>query len=216
MPSTNLGMRVHHTKNKGDLGVLHAQLDLAKRGWTICLPQTEHAEFDLIAYKDGRFLRVQVKYRAAVNGLVAFPLTTCWADKHGVHSVAIDKNAIDVFCVYCPDTDRCYYVEPRKVSRSVHIRISPPPETHRSSAFISPKTSPKSQKIVGFRLPPQRHLSTAAASGTVASRKLSGASHAPIAHLDRASDFYSLGSRFESCWAHDLRTARVNASIRPR
>ncbi len=126
MPSTNLGMRVHHTKNKGDLGVLHAQLDLAKRGWTICLPQTEHAEFDLIAYKDGRFLRVQVKYRAAVNGLVAFPLTTCWADKHGVHSVAIDKNAIDVFCVYCPDTDRCYYVEPRKVSRSVHIRISPP------------------------------------------------------------------------------------------
>ena len=128
MPSTNLGMRVHHTKNKGDLGVLHAQLDLAKRGWTICLPQTEHAEFDLIAYKDGRFLRVQVKYRAAVNGLVAFPLTTCWADKHGVHSVAIDKNAIDVFCVYCPNTDRCYYVEPRKVSRSVHIRISPPPK----------------------------------------------------------------------------------------
>jgi len=31
----------------GELGVLHAQL--AKRGWTNCLPQTEHAELDLIA-----------------------------------------------------------------------------------------------------------------------------------------------------------------------
>ena len=45
----------HHTKNKGDLGVLKAQLNLFEQGFTICLPQTEHAPFDLVAYKQGEF-----------------------------------------------------------------------------------------------------------------------------------------------------------------
>ena len=36
------------------------------------LPLTEHAPFDLVAYKDGRFYRVQVKYRAAKDGFVRF------------------------------------------------------------------------------------------------------------------------------------------------
>jgi hypothetical protein len=75
-------MRAHHTKQKGDLGVLYAQLDLAKRGYIILLPQTEHAPFDLVAYKAGRFLRVQVKYRAAVGDVIKMPMTTSWADRH--------------------------------------------------------------------------------------------------------------------------------------
>ncbi len=58
-------MRLHDTKNKGDLGILHAQLDLAKKGFGILTPLTEHEAFDLVAYKDQRFYRVQVKYRAA-------------------------------------------------------------------------------------------------------------------------------------------------------
>lgn len=104
-------MRAHHTKNKGDLGVLHAQLDLARRGYMVLLPLTEHAPFDLVAYKEDRFLRVQVKYRSAKNGCVSLRLASFWADRHGVHAVAVDRTALDLFCVYCPDTDRCYYVD---------------------------------------------------------------------------------------------------------
>lgn len=119
-------MRLHHTKNKGDLGVLYAQLDLAKKGWTVLLPLTEHAAFDLVAYRDGRFLRVQVKYRAAVNGVVIAPMKTCWADRHGVHSVPIDRSSIDLMCLYCPDTESCYYVDPRIVRGHVGLRLQPP------------------------------------------------------------------------------------------
>ena len=43
---------VHHTKEKGDLGVLKAQLDLFEQGFLILNPVTEHAPFDLVAYKD--------------------------------------------------------------------------------------------------------------------------------------------------------------------
>ena len=43
---------MHHTKQKGDLGVLKAQLDLFEQGFILLNPMTEHAPFDLVAYKD--------------------------------------------------------------------------------------------------------------------------------------------------------------------
>ena len=49
---------MHHTKVKGDLGVFKAQLDLFEQGFVILSPVTEHAPFDLVAYKDGLFRRV--------------------------------------------------------------------------------------------------------------------------------------------------------------
>lgn len=118
-------MRLHHTKNKGDLGVMHAQLDLAKRGFMILTPATEHASFDLVAYSPGRFIRVQVKYRAAVHGTILVPLRTSWADGNGIHTVPIDRNAIDLMCAYCPDTDRCYYFEPKIARVQLALRLAP-------------------------------------------------------------------------------------------
>jgi hypothetical protein len=118
-------MRAHHTKDKGDLGVLHAKVDLAEKGYILLQPLSEHAPFDLVAYKDGRFLRVQVKYRAAVNGTIWLQLKSAWADRHGTHMVPIDKQAIDLICVYCPDTRACYYFDPRTVEVSINLRIAP-------------------------------------------------------------------------------------------
>lgn len=118
-------MRRHHTKNKGDLGVLAAQLDLVERGWGVLLPLTEHETFDLVAYRDGRFLRIQVKYRAAVNGTLYVPFSSSWADRHGVHTAPMDKDAVDLICIYCPDTRRCYYIDPKRFSRGVTLRIAP-------------------------------------------------------------------------------------------
>ena len=114
----------HHTKTKGDLGVLKAQVDLFEQGFTICVPQTEHAPFDLVAYKDGEFRRVQVKYRALLpNGALNVRFSTCWADKYGTHTRAIDKDEVDVICVYCPDTGECYYLEPKQFRSNVSLRV---------------------------------------------------------------------------------------------
>jgi len=117
----------HHTKSKGDLGVLKAQVDLFEQGFTICVPQTEHAPFDLVAYKNGEFRRVQVKHRALnKNGVLDIKFVTCWADRHGIHSVPIDKGEIDLYCIYCPDTDRCYYLEPHRYCSNVSLRVKAP------------------------------------------------------------------------------------------
>jgi hypothetical protein len=118
-------MREHHTKQKGDLGVLYAKVDLAEKGYILLQPLSEHAPFDLVAYKDGRFLRIQVKYRSAVNGRILLQLKSSWADRHGTHIVPIDKAAIDLICVFCPETRTCYYFDPNDVELHVNLRIEP-------------------------------------------------------------------------------------------
>ena len=126
-------MTQHHTKDKGDIGVLKAQVDLALQGFTILLPLTEHQAFDLVVYKDGTFKRVQVKYRSATNGKLQIPFRSSWADRVGIHTVHTDKTQIDIYCVYCPETDQCYYFDPNEYKRSVTLRIDMPKNNQSKS-----------------------------------------------------------------------------------
>ena len=119
-------MTFHHTKNKGDLGVAKAHCDLVEKGFIVLFPTTEHASFDLVAYDGTRFIRMQVKYRRAVNGSVQVRLHNWWADRNGSHPRILDKDQIDLFCVYCPDTDKCYYFDPKSVQSYFTIRIEAP------------------------------------------------------------------------------------------
>jgi hypothetical protein len=117
-------MASHHTKDFGDLGVLKAQIGLFEQGFTIFVPLTEHCPFDLVAYKDGDFRRVQVKYRSmGRTGKIDVKFSTCWADRHGTHTVFIDKDEVDIYCIYCPDTDECYYLGPRNFGSSASLRV---------------------------------------------------------------------------------------------
>ncbi len=119
--------QVHHTKDKGDLGVLKAQVDLFEQGFTIFTPQTEHCPFDLAAYRKGEFRRVQVKYRTVDKyGKIDVKFSTSWTDKRGTHVTPIDKREIDLYCIYCPDTDECYYLDPNKFRSNASLRVKAP------------------------------------------------------------------------------------------
>lgn len=115
----------HHTKDKGDLGVAKAHADLVTKGFYVLFPATEHAPFDLVAYADGAFHRVQVKYRSARAGAVHLNLRSTWTDRNGVHTTPMDKDAVDAICIYCPETDECYYIRPTDHGASVNLRITP-------------------------------------------------------------------------------------------
>jgi hypothetical protein len=118
---------MHHTKEKGDLGVLKAQVDLFEQGFVVAFPMTEHAPFDLIIYKEGVCRTVQVKYRQInSDGTLEVHFKTSWADKNGVHEKPIDKDAIDIICIYCPDTGECYYFDPKLFNKSVSLRVNAP------------------------------------------------------------------------------------------
>ena len=117
----------HHTKEKGDLGVLKAQVSLFEQGYLILQPVTEHAAFDLVAYKDGFFKRIQVKYKSLdKTGALTVHFRSSWADKNGTHMKAVNKQEIDLYCVYCPNTDECYYLDPSDYDKSVTLRVEAP------------------------------------------------------------------------------------------
>lgn len=117
----------HHTKDKGDIGVLKAQADLAEQGFMVLRPLTEHAPFDLVAYRKRTFSRVQVRYRSvSKNGDLRVAFKTIWNDKNGTHRRATDKREVDLFCVYCPETDECYYFDPSQFGRSLSLRVDAP------------------------------------------------------------------------------------------
>lgn len=118
-------MGAHHTKDKGDLGIAKAHADLVGNGFMVLFPATEHAEFDVVAYRDGTFHRVQVKYRSARSGSVTVQFRSVWADRHGTHMKPSDKTEVDVTCIYCPDTDACYYLRPQDHGQSVTLRMFP-------------------------------------------------------------------------------------------
>jgi hypothetical protein len=181
-------MRAHHTKNKGDLGVLCAQVDLARRGYAVLLPLTEHAPFDLVAYKDGRFYRVQVKYRTAKNGIVHFRLSTCWADRHGVHTTPVDRDSVDLFCIYCPDTDRCYYVDTATCPPHVYLRIEPPRSGQQKRIRWAKDHEDIPASVLGVLAGCSRALEGPPYVRHIAARRRPYV-YAPIAQLDRAPDF---------------------------
>jgi hypothetical protein len=119
-------MRYHHTKNKGDLGAIKAMADMTAKGWSVFVGLSEHQAFDFAAYRDGRFLRVQAKYRAVDNGKVILRLDTNWTDRNGTHHVPLDREALDVIAIYVPDSDCCYYVDPRAESgETICLRFTP-------------------------------------------------------------------------------------------
>lgn len=119
-------MRHHHTKNKGDLGAIKAMADIAGKGWRILIPFTEHEPFDFVAYDGKRFLRVQAKYRQMKRGCAYVEFRSSWSDRKGVHHTPIDRDAIDLVCVYVPESDSCYYFDPANVDgKSITLRIEP-------------------------------------------------------------------------------------------
>lgn len=118
-------MIYHHTKNKADIGAAAVKLDLIKKGYIVLIPETEHAPFDFVVYNDNCFLRIQSKYRKiSSRNLITIKSSTSWADKNGNHRKAYDKNQIDCFAIYCPNTDECYYLTPQVFNMEISLRIS--------------------------------------------------------------------------------------------
>ena len=114
----------HHTKNKGDLGVLKVKVDLHQQGFILLNPETEHAPFDLVIYKEGTFKSVQVKYRSLnKRGAIEIAFRSCYCDSNGLVTKPVFKDYIDIYAVYCPDSDECYYFDPQLFGSSISIRV---------------------------------------------------------------------------------------------
>jgi hypothetical protein len=128
----------HHTKNKGDLGVLKVKVDLYLQGFLILAPETEHSPFDLVIYKNGIFKTVQAKFRnLKKSGVLEIPFRSSYSTSKGVKTKSADKSKIDIYAVYCPQTDECYYFNPGHYRKSITLRVNSPLNNQKKKIHIS-------------------------------------------------------------------------------
>ena len=129
-------MKNHHTKTKGDLGVLKSQADLCSKGYLVCFPLSEHAPFDLVVYKNNKFQRVQVKSRTIdKKGCINVRFEHSYSDRNGVHTVKVNREEIDFYCVYCLDNDTCYYFDPKNWDNdtTLSLRVEMPRNNQKTN-----------------------------------------------------------------------------------
>lgn len=121
------------TKKKGDIGIGCVISDLSKNGIAVCVPISDHLPFDLIAVdRDMAVKRIQVKYAAKLkNGTIRLKLQSSWSNSSGCHTIKINKNSVDIFAVYCPESEKVYYIKPNEFDcqNSVIFRIDEPKTT---------------------------------------------------------------------------------------
>ena len=106
----------HRTKDKGDQGFGYVVADLIANGIKVCVPLSDHLAFDLVAVSDlGQLKRVQVKYKSSKEGVLEI-------DRRkqlglGRHTPR-EREAVDVYAVFCPETRSIYYVRSEELASS--------------------------------------------------------------------------------------------------
>ena len=95
-----------NVNQKGSLGLIEVIRDLSKKGFECFTPMHDYSAVDLIAMRDYKMYRLQVKYREEYRGTIEVHFRSMVNGK----SVGIDFDAIDGWAIYCPEIDKIVYV----------------------------------------------------------------------------------------------------------
>jgi hypothetical protein len=116
---------VLHSKAKGTIGEVKVAADLLSRGFHVFTEIGDLSKIDLIAERDRKLYRFQVKAYHSKDGVVVLS-----SKKSGPnYSFHYESDQIDIFAVYVLDKDIIFYVSSKEVceySSSMNIRLEPP------------------------------------------------------------------------------------------
>ena len=103
---------------------MKVKVDLFEQGFLLLIPETEHSPFDLVIYKEGVFKTVQVKYRnLSRSGVLEVPFRSSYSTSKGVKTKSVNKAMVDIYALFCPQTDSCYYFRPSDFNKTVTLRV---------------------------------------------------------------------------------------------
>ena len=107
-----------HTKRKGSIAELAVATQLVQEGWNVLLPYGENTRYDLVAERDGRFIRLQVKYCTPKDGT----LNVNCASSNNWSVLQYTAKEIDAIAVYDPVAETAYFV-PVADLRKGHMKL---------------------------------------------------------------------------------------------
>ena len=110
-----------HKKRKGDIAELSVASHLIKKGWNVLFPYGENIRYDLVAERNRKFLRIQVKYTTPKDGVLNINCRSSnnWSILH------YSKQEIDMIAAFNPLTSLIYFIPIDKINHSlIKLRLS--------------------------------------------------------------------------------------------
>lgn len=109
-------------KTQGSIGELIVAGKVGALGWRILFPFGENARYDFVAEKEGRFVRVQVKYVTPKKGALVIRCQSCnnWSVK------SYTEKDIDCLAVYDAVHDNVYFIPVACINKTMmSLRLEP-------------------------------------------------------------------------------------------
>jgi len=115
-----------HSKQKGNIAFSSVVLELQKHCFNVFTEVGDYSRVDIIAEKDCKLVKIQVKYAHDENGHMDLALEK--SGPNGYRYTYTEKD-VDWFAIYSPSTEKIAWVsaeEACKQKRQFNIRLIPP------------------------------------------------------------------------------------------
>ena len=110
------------TKNKGKIAELMVSARLMELGWTILNPLCDYARYDIVAEKNGKFVRIQVKYVTPNKGTLYI---NCKSSNNW-SILTYTPEEIDMLAVFDSINHKIYFIPSLKLNTSsLRLRLKP-------------------------------------------------------------------------------------------
>ena len=117
-----------HTKTKGKIAEMMISAKLMELGWKVLLPFGENNRYDLVAEKEGKFIRIQVKYVTPTKGILDI---NCKSSNNW-SILRYTPNEIDFIAVFDSVNHNIYFISVSKLNlSSIKLRLDPPKNNQR-------------------------------------------------------------------------------------
>lgn len=119
--------------DKGAIGEAEARAEFTRRGWIVCDPNRDDSPYDMVVDTGDNLYRVQVKYAALdEDGSIHVSIRRSNPNATGTVDQDYTSDEVDVFAVYCPETDTVYWVPFEEAPRTeMCLRVGETTDNHR-------------------------------------------------------------------------------------
>jgi hypothetical protein len=114
------------TDQKGAIAETAIVHEATKLGIGVFRPVAEGGRFDLV-FDVGRLLRVQCKWAPRHGDVIVVRCYSCRRTRDGLVRRSYSADDVDAFAIYCPDTERCYFLTIEQIpgNSGVFLRLAP-------------------------------------------------------------------------------------------
>lgn len=121
-------------KTKGYIAEAYVSARLIEDGWQVLSPTREDCQYDLVAEREGKFIRIQVKYATPKNGVLNVNCRSSnnWSVLH------YSPKDLDFLAVFNPENKDIYYIPAKKMNKSLFkIRIEHPKNNQKEKINLA-------------------------------------------------------------------------------